>query len=305
MKSISIKKVNQELINQIIKDNKTYEKKSNNPLIKFFCKTNNDETISIYTNNTVLIQANDAAFFLSKYDLKSNTSKKNEKQLDYNHINYNNLNTLGCDEVGVGDFFGPLVTCCAYIDKEFKYNNKEIYNKLKDSKKINNDQIFNIYNELRRKVKYSVFILENSKYNDLYSKYKNTHILKAICHNNALLDFYKKNKELKIETVLMDQFVSEKLYFNYLKNLDLEIVRAIEFKTKAEDISVAVACASIIARYYFLMNIEELEEKYQVDLPLGASNKVKEKVQLYKSEYKELAKNFIKLHFNEKIKKPI
>lgn len=60
-------------------------------------------------------------------------------------ISNKNINgIIGCDEVGVGDYFGPLVTCACYLDN----SQIEIFKKLniKDSKKLNDEYILQIAN---------------------------------------------------------------------------------------------------------------------------------------------------------------
>ncbi|QHX36842.1 ribonuclease HIII [Spiroplasma sp. BIUS-1] len=296
MNSLSIKKVDEKVIEKIVNDNKQFLSSSNNDKVKYFFKLPNKLVINIYNTNTILLQGEHISEFINKYDLKIIEKQSKEIKLNKNL----QLPNIGCDEVGVGDFFGPLITCCAYVEKEFEEKWPELLSKITDSKKINDRDILTLFEQIKDKVIWEVYILENSKYNRAYDLYKNTHKLKAICHNQGLKRIFRNNENLKNSTVIMDQFVNEKSYYNYLTDQEI-VIKDIYFETKAESKYISVACASIIARYHFLKEIERLEKEYGVKLPLGANNHVKEVVNKYKKEMPENVIKFTKMHFNSKI----
>ena len=62
-------------------------------------------------------------------------------------------------------------------------------------------------------------------------------------------------------------------YYEYL-NEQINIQRGITFLTKAEDISPAVGCASIISRYIFLKEFDKLSDSIHIPLPKGAGKDV-------------------------------
>ncbi|AHI53103.1 ribonuclease HIII [Spiroplasma culicicola] len=310
MASLSFKKVDKEIIENILKENKPYFQEIKNPTLSALIKTTNNETISIFKNKTVLIQADNPTDFALRYKLifKNNSQAVQAKQLPtvVKLISPEIINKeetiLGCDEVGVGDFFGPLVTCCAYVASSFKDEYPKIYSKIKDSKKLTNSQIYELYEDLQGKIGFSVFIMDNTLYNHLYDLFKNTHKLKALAHNQALLNWFEANsQDMYYSKIVMDKFVEAKHYFSYLSDRKEVIHDKMEFHTKAEDKYIAVACASIIARYHFLEKIKMLELEFKVELPLGANNSVKLKVQKYKKNNWDVVHHFTKMHFNSKI----
>ncbi|QEH62084.1 ribonuclease HIII [Spiroplasma chinense] len=300
MASISLKKVENKIIEKIIEDNKYNLQIIKNPTIKALIKTKNNDTISIYNNQTVLIQSDNPKYFLEKYNLKQVTGKTkiNEPKI----TSFSSINTIGCDEVGVGDFFGPLVACCVYIDKDFEEKNKSLVKEIKDSKKLTEEQIYSIFDRVSFKVKYHAYIMDNKEYNLLQNKYQNIHILKAICHNNALLKL-TQNSDLEYSQIIMDEFASEKNYFNYLSDQEKVVREKMLFFKKAEDKFLSVALASIIARFYYLQAIKALETKYNKRMPLGANDHVKLLVQEYKRNDSQNVEHYIKMHFNDKLKK--
>ena len=77
-----------------------------------------------------------------------------------------------------------------------------------------------------------------------------------------------------------------------------EKVTNITFMTKAEDKCLSVAASSIISRYIFLREIKKLEKKYEITIPLGASDAVNKVAQDIVTKYgKKELENLVKLNF--------
>ena len=178
---------------------------------------------------------------------------------------------VGSDEVGVGDFLGPMIVVATYIRKEDIKLLKELG--VTDSKKLTDQKIKDIAEVLIKKIEYSKLTLSNDRYNELIAK-ENINSLKAKMHNRALYNLVNKHPE--VVGVYVDQFVSKEKYYEYLDNPEENVVRDISFMTKGESIYPSVAAASIIARYAFLLEMETLNEKYDVKIPFGAGSKVNE-----------------------------
>jgi len=71
----------------------------------------------------------------------------------------------------------------------------------------------------------------------------------------------------------------------------------LKHQVKAER-DLAVAAASIIARYLFLKNMKSLSDEYNIELPKGASKKVIETAQIFSNEYgKNKLRDIAKIHF--------
>ena len=72
---------------------------------------------------------------------------------------------IGCDEVGVGDYFGPIVTCACYIDNTNLEKFKKL--KIKDSKKLSDEYILQIAGFIKNHATLYVNICNNTTYNKL------------------------------------------------------------------------------------------------------------------------------------------
>lgn len=188
----------------------------------------------------------------------------------------------GSDEVGTGDYFGPIVVVAAYVEtKDIPELNAC---GIGDSKKLSDAFILDLVPTLIKKYKYSVLILDNPKYNQLIAKGWNMNSIKAALHNKALSNL--KNKVDKIPFFVIDQFAPEATYYKYLKN-EKVVIHNVEFITKGESASPAVALASMIARYTFLKKMKQLSEEIGETLPLGASIQVEQYVSNFIVKYGE------------------
>jgi ribonuclease HIII len=175
----------------------------------------------------------------------------------------NHYPQIGSDEVGTGDFFGPVCVCAAYVTHDDLDELSEL--KVTDSKQMDDDYILSIGPKLIHDFDYSQLSLPNDKFNDIHDEF-NMNAIKAKMHNRCLLNLEKKHPEAKL---YQDQFAEAGLYYSYL-NGEAEIARDITFKTKGETAFPSVALASVIARYSFLRKMKELSDEYDMDFPFGA-----------------------------------
>lgn len=201
-------------------------------------------------------------------DIDSELKKKEEKEDDKTYYYYD---AIGSDEVGTGDYFGPIIVTATLVDKSTRKLLEDL--KIMDSKKMTDDKIRRCAPILMNKLPYVSFTLSNTKYNEMSSKGFNMNKIKAILHNRVLFEL--SNKGIPYHKIIVDQFTTPRSYFSYLKQENIEDkVTKITFLTKGESKHLSVAAASVISRYRFLQEMDKLSEKYKVDIPKGASPKV-------------------------------
>lgn len=209
--------------------------------------------ITAYDSLKVVFQGKDAEIYASKYQQTSNGF----------------IEQAGSDEVGTGDYFGPVCVCACIVTSSD-------YNKIKDlditdSKKMTDERILEIAPGLIKLLKHSLLILDNKKYNQIQPT-NNLNQIKAKLHNSCYVQLKKKVGKLP-SICIVDQFTPKNKYYDYIKN-EKEIEKNLTFETKAESKYISVACASVIARYAFLISWEKMEEKYNMTFTKGASDKV-------------------------------
>ncbi len=228
----------------------------------------------------------------------SNDKKKKDKVVEKIDPKIYYATTIGSDEVGTGDYFGPIVVTATYVEKENIPFLEELG--VKDSKKLTDEKILEIVPQIIKKIPYECIILSNKEYNENYTTDMNMNKVKAILHNKVLKKLLEK---YNAEYVVVDQFAQPFVYYNYLKGTNY--VRNITFMTKAEDKCLSVACASLISRYVFLKQFDKLGESIDTFLIKGASDKVDELgVKIVKKYGIDKLKEVAKLNFKntEKIK---
>lgn len=265
------------------------KKREKTPPYAIFQAEEEDTIITLYESGKAMFQGTSA--FVDANMWKA--IKENDED-DFDKIDYLNTTSVGSDEVGTGDYFGPIVVTSCYVKKEDLAFLKNLG--CTDSKKITDDKIKKISPEIIKKIKYKSIILSNEEYNQKYSKENNMNKIKAIMHNRVLSLILDEIDE-KLDYVIVDEFAKENRYYSYLNEIP-NIVKDITFVTKAESKNMAVACASIISRYIFLQEFDKLSDTYHVPLPKGSGSNVdkigEELVEKYGKEVlnKTAKKNF-------------
>lgn len=258
----------------------------------FFAKYEN-VVIKIYANKKGEFKAlfsgenalKEAQIFDENASLNITKEKINEGWID-------ELDQIGSDEVGVGDLFGPTVVVACFVStNDIPYLKSLGVN---DSKKLTEEKILTIGPLLMERLPYSSLTMSNQKLNEMLEIGEKKLALEAKMHNCAQLNVL--NKINKCVPIYLDQFLNPNTYYKYLENDT--IVPNLYFKTKGESYYPSIACSSIIARYIFLTRMNELNEKYNVQFPLGAGQKVDEFLDDFlKSHSLEETKNLVKAHF--------
>lgn len=188
-------------------------------------------------------------------------------------MEYDTNNTIGSDEAGVGDYFGPMTVCAAYAPSSKIELLKELG--VRDSKNLANSTIKKIAGDLIHTIPYSLVVLDNPSYNAKIDEGWNIVKLKAVLHDHCIKNTYEKltDKEKNdVDVVVIDQFTTLNAYKKYVPKPFLE--ENIQQETKAESKSMAVAAASIIARAKYLEQMENLNKTLGKEVPRGASKKV-------------------------------
>ena len=248
---------------------KYYEdkKRDKTPPYAIFQAQEEDTIITLYNSGKAMFQGLSADVDANMWGAVIANDKKDDKE---SFKKYYYSSSIGSDEVGTGDYFGPIVVTASFVKKD----DIPFLEKLGvcDSKKLDDEKIKKITPEIIKKIKYKSIILTNEEYNEKYSKENNMNKIKAIMHNKALGSIKSEITD-KYDYIIIDEFARETRYYEYLKDSS-DIVKGITFITKAEDKNLAVACSSIISRYIFLKEFDKLSDTYKIPLPKGSGKNV-------------------------------
>lgn len=199
---------------------------------------------------------------------KKDKPKKSDEELHEERKKYYYINSIGSDEVGTGDYFGPIVVTASFVSKEDILFLEDLG--VRDSKKLTDQKILEVVSKIIKKIPYETVIYTNKEYNN-HPEY-NMNKVKAILHNKVLLGLMKKGN-YNYDKVVIDQFCYPKNYFGYLKESN-NVFRRIDFTTKAEDKCLSVACSSLISRYVFIKEMDKIAKDVGMTIPKGASTTV-------------------------------
>lgn len=273
-KVIRVDNDTKKLMNEFYKD----MKRDKTPPYAVFQADTGDTIVTLYESGKAMFQGVSADieagmwesigkdkenidYFIDREEVKE---KKEETTIPID------ISSVGSDEVGTGDYFGPIIVCASYVNRKDISFLEELG--VRDSKKLTDDKILKIAPEIIKRIPHQEEIISNTEYNNMQDNGYNMNKIKAIYHNKAILGLMKKDNFV-YDMVVVDQFTPERNYYNYLKS-EPNVFRKIKFTTKAEDKCLSVACSSIISRYLFLKEIEKMGNSLGSFIPKGASTLV-------------------------------
>lgn len=287
-------------------------KKDKTPPYSVFQATDNDTTVTLYEKGKIMFQGPNADMDFDMWaavELKNNkrniykdlegkekkkadkTDKKEKHEINYDYLKH--ISTIGSDEVGTGDYLGPIIVTATYVPKEKIAYLEEL--KIGDSKKINDLKIRELGPILIKELICEASIITNEDYNLIEDV--NINKVKAALHNKVLYKLSHK-ENISFEKIVIDQFVNQRKYYEYLENMP-NIERNVLFLTKAEDKVYSVAAASIVSRYLFLKEMDKLNEKIGAKIPFGSGSMVND---FAIEKVKELGEEFLDTYSKKNFK---
>lgn len=250
---------------------------SNLPAGSKYRKKIEGHTVTVYNSNKFMVQGiaseNIAAKLLGNAGIKvagGNTTEK-KKTTSGQSTSYDAFNCIGSDEAGSGDYFGPMTVVASYVSKK----NAEILKVLgvMDSKNLKDDKIIALAEQIIPIIPHSLLVLDNPKYNERKAMGWSQVKMKAVLHNQAILNVLDKIDGASLDYIVIDQFAVQGVYENYALTAIPERDKT-RFETKGESKSIAIAASSIIARYAFVKYYDEIIRETGIHITKGAGAKV-------------------------------
>ena len=237
-------------------------------------KKHQGTTISVYNSNKVMFQGKNAEQLAQSMlpnasaQPKKQKAKKSKKS---SHPQFNQYSCIGSDEAGSGDYFGPLTVCAAYVSDK----NAQVLKTLgvDDSKKLTDDKIVELAEQLVTFIPHSLLVLDNPKYNERQAQGWSQVKMKAVLHNEAIKNVLSRIDSEELDYIVVDQFAQPGVYKRYALT-DIPLPDKTHFETKGESKSIAIAAASIISRYAFVKHMDHISKQLNTSVIKGASKKV-------------------------------
>ena len=137
---------------------------------------------------------------------------------------------------------------------------------------MDNKELVRVAKEIKDRLIYSLLILDNSHYNAMAKAGNNLANIKAKLYNQAVTNVMQK-VSMPIKNKLVNQFVSPKTYYNYLKS-EVIVVKDLTFVQKGEEKYLAIICSMILSKYSYLQYFSNMSRSLKMKLPRGNSNSV-------------------------------
>ena len=198
----------------------------------------------------------------------SDSKTANSSSKDPN--NYQKISHIGCDETGSADFFGPLCVVACYVDE--RDIDWLVSLNIRDPKEMDVHELVRIAREIKDRLIYSLLLLDNSHYNAMVKAGNNLANIKAKLYNQAVTNVMQK-VGMPVKNKLINQFVSPKTYYNYLKH-EVIVVKDLIFVQKGEEQYLAIVCSMILSKYAYLQYFTNMSRSLKMNLPHGNSASV-------------------------------
>jgi len=171
--------------------------------------------------------------------------------------------TIGTDESGKGDYFGPLVVAGVCVPD----GGREVLAALgvRDSKTVSDLQARRLAEAVRGSYATSIVTIGPERYNELYARMGNLNRLLAWGHARVIENLLEQMPGCR--QAISDQFGDARVLERALLERGRRITLTQHPRAEADPV---VAAASIIARAEFLRRLEALSVRFGMPLPKGA-----------------------------------
>lgn len=246
-----------------------------------------DVTATLYRSGKLVVQGRGVDVFRDRY-LPTAASVERPQVGETESLE---VPTIGSDESGKGDYFGPLTVAAACVTPE----DLEFLGTLgvRDSKAVGNETVRRLEGVLMDRLPHAVRVLMPEAYNAAYAETPNLNRLLGRLHAEVIEETAAKAP--KAARVVVDRFGDPSLVRRHLRG-----AKGLDFAmpTRGER-NPAVAAASFLARAAFLRGFQEGSDLSGGTLPRGASDPriLTEARRLVREGGLEWLGRFAKLHF--------
>jgi ribonuclease HIII len=221
----------------------------------FFQARGPDVVVNAYRSGKVVVQGKGEAEFLRRRGLRTAPPNRLAGL------------TVGSDESGKGDYFGPLVVAAVAAAP----GDEEELARLgvRDSKQLSDAVALRAAAAVRARFPHAVRSIGPVEYNERHDREGNVALFLATMHAEAIAEAARVAGGC--DRVVIDQFTFSERLESALRAQG--VAAPVEIRPRAED-NPAVAAASVLARAEFLIGLRELGNEHGLELPKGAGDPV-------------------------------
>ena len=221
--------------------------------------------LTCYKSGKLVVQGSQHESFVAKFLSDASPSAKKQAKPDDPELTFENF-SLGSDETGKGDYFGPLVVAACAASPDQREALEEIG--VTDSKALSDARAQRMAGLIESAFDHAIVQLGPEEYNETHRSTGNVNVILAKMHAEALSQLARRNPETA--TIVVDRFTTTGSVAKAVQatGTSIEGIRWIEIP-RAERHPV-VAAASILARAAFLEGLAACSESCGSDLHKGA-----------------------------------
>ena len=170
------------------------------------------------------------------------------------------VTSIGTDESGKGDYFGPLVVAAVRLTR---FDVEPLLRlSVQDSKVMSDASVTDAAERIAVSLPHKTLVIGNKRYNELHSKMRNLNRILVWAHSKVAEALLLKGKPQRL---IVDRFANPPLLRRRLAKHDIEILQV----ERAER-ELPVAAASVLARAEFLKRLRNISKRFDFPLPKGA-----------------------------------
>lgn len=219
-----------------------------------------------YTSGKVVVQGKSLTTFVNEYLASATAASAAKEKADDPALPFDGP-TIGSDEAGKGDYFGPLVVASVYAEPANRIEIEAMG--VADSKTLSDQRMFPMAERIERTLDCEVRVLMPSDYNERWGRERNVNHVLADLHADAIAALLARHPGA---TVVVDRFGDERLVQQRLQQRAARPGRLIQVP-RAEAHPV-VGAASVVARVRFVEGFQDCERESGTDLHKGGGEPV-------------------------------
>lgn len=252
-------------------------------------------TVNLYTNGKIVFGGDNQTerVRVEEYLSSLGASPTTQKSDKFPKIEVSGTR-IGTDEVGKGDYFGPLIIG-GVIATEEQCRMLQEYG-VRDSKELGDTAVNNLSYKIKtvlNETQRETIIISPERYNKLHQQMKNVNHILGWGHARAIENLLNANPTC--DTAIADQFGNK----SYIEEALMKNGKRINLiQTHKAEREVTVAAASVLARAEFLSQLRKMSLKYKMEFPKGATHVIPFAEKFVKTYGAEELPNVAKVHFS-------
>ena len=219
-----------------------------------------------YTSGKVVLQGKSLDGFVGEFLATATTARAGKAAADDPDLPFD-VATIGSDEAGKGDYFGPLVVASVFAEPTQRAELAAMG--VADSKTLSDQRMFPMAERIEQTFDCEVRVLMPEQYNPTWERERNVNHVLAELHADAIATLLARHPGAN---VIVDRFGDESLVRQRLQTRAAKPGRLIQVP-RAEAHPV-VGAASVVARVRFVEGFQDCERESGTDLHKGGGEPV-------------------------------